>query len=234
MSEFRATDTSQLGDMILIKCVHEVMVSLNVGFMATILTFRYGPDSVVSWLYRTDSSIQTHLHIRQTDLATNYFVFFIFSLSIAICVWEFLRLSSNSRLTQEILLLPAAGFLALAVLPSTMINPWNNTGGLQRIVWPIEILFVLYIAYRYLHGSWPRSAWIIGVIIVVHFAFWSREFGPYDEIAWMLRIRQFRAYLLFFPGGVPIAWIVACSSALVWAIYVGRSRQTPDAKLSPV
>jgi hypothetical protein len=226
MSEICPAETSQMRDVDHLKYLHEIMFSFNVGLTGTIMTFRYAPDLVVSWLYRTDSSIQASLHLRQTDLATNYFVFFILSFVLAFCAWGFLRVSSRSRQTKEILLLPVAGFFALGVLPATTINPWNNTGAFEKIVWPLEILFVLYMAFQYLHGGRPQSAWIFCVIIAIHFGLWSREFGPYDAIALILRFRKFHGYLLFVPGGVPIAWTVACSSALVWALYVRRLRQT--------
>src|SRR6266566_663290 len=125
--------------------------------VGVIMVFRYAPDSVVSWLYRIDSSIQFFLHLRQTDLVTNYFVFFIFALALTLCTWGFLRLSSDTRLTREIVLLPVAGFSALAVLPATAVNPWNNAGNLRNTVFSLEILFVLYLAFRFLNGKWPRS-----------------------------------------------------------------------------
>src|SRR3984893_2569016 len=109
MTENRAVVSSQTRDGDNLKSVHEVMFSLNVGFIGVILVFRYAPDSVVFWLYRMDSSIRTFLQFRQTDLASNYFVFFILALALAFCMWEFLRLSSGTRLTKEILLLPVAG-----------------------------------------------------------------------------------------------------------------------------
>ena len=199
---------------------HEAMFSLNVGLTCMIVAFGYGRDSgLESWLYRLNSSINNYLHMAQSDLATNGFVFFIFGLALALCAWALLRLFSNSSVTREILR-SVAGFLALAALPAMETNPWSNVGAFRRIVFPLEILFTLYFAFRYLHGQWPQTAWAVCAFFALHFMFWSYEFELYGQMAWTVRYHRF--YL--FPT-IAIAWIVACSSAVLWGLYVAQLRQ---------
>jgi len=142
---------------------------------------------------------------------------------LALCMWTILRLFSNARLTAE-LLRSVAMFLALAALPAISINPWSNSGSFRKIVFPAEILFVLYLAFRYLRGKWPQPSWAISAIMVFHFVLWSREFGPFHAIySMMFRLPQFRAHMLFIPDGAPVAWTLAFGSAIAWVFYVRRS-----------
>jgi hypothetical protein len=199
---------------------------LNIGFTSTFALFAYAPNSVVGWLNQMDSSISNSLNVRKTDLATHYFMFFVLALTLAFCMRILLYAFSKTRLAEEALRWVAV-FLPLAALPAMRINPWSNEGTLRRILFPLEILSALYLTFRYLQGNWPRSTWTIGVIVAIHFVFWSREFGLYEAIAFMLfRFREFRGYMLFIPDGAPMAWTLAFGSAIVWAFYVRRVVQT--------
>jgi hypothetical protein len=217
-----------------VKSLHQALFSLNVGFTGTIVLFAYVPNPVLSRLNQMDSSISTLLNVRKTDWATHYFMFFVLALGLALCAWTLFRLFSQTRLAKATLR-SVAGFLAIAALPVMAINPpWSNVGTLRKIAFPLEILTVSYLAARYLQGRWPRATWVITVIMIIHFAFWSREFGPYDAIYLLLfRFREFRAFMLFVPDGAPVAWIVALASAIAWAFYVRRSQQIPGLQEHP-
>ncbi len=206
--------------------IHEILFALAVGCTGAFAVFAYAPKSIVSWLYRLDSSISAPLTVGKSDLASNYFVFFILSTALALCIAAFAFTFSDTRRTKKILLtLP--GFTAITALPAL----WCAGRGFWLSGWPVrpaiflvETLFVVFFTFRYVLGKWCLPAWMNGVILAIHFALWSTEFGPYDGIRWMLRFHEFRPYLLFVPAGAPVAWVMAFASAMVWMEYVGRYR----------
>ena len=202
--------------------VHEAIISLNVGFVVMLLIF--GTFGQVDYfaplerrLYDLDGSINTLFHIQNTDLATNHFVFFIFALAIALCVWIFLRLISGTHFVGTILG-PVAGVFALVAIPLMTIKSWHYAIE-SAITYPAEIVLVLYFAFQYLRGKWSLRVAII--LVVLHFLFWEEEIGP--TFAALLRLR-FKPYLFWVLSGAPIAWIVACISVLVRALYVRQFR----------
>jgi hypothetical protein len=152
-----------------------------------------------------DDSIRKFLNLRTTDLVSHYFTYILLALCVALCVWVIFHLNSNARLTDQILVW-VPGFLAIAALPIMSMNLLGSIGNLQKLGRSLEILSVLCIALRYLQNRWSRSAWLITLTMAVHFAFWSREFGPYDGLHVMLfHFWDFRLYMLFVPEGGPLA-----------------------------
>ena len=131
--------------------MHEAIISLNVGFVVMLLIF--GTFGQVDYfaplerrLYDLDGSINTLFHIQNTDLATNHFVFFIFALAIALCVWIFLRLISGTHFVGTILG-PVAGVFALVAIPLMTIKSWHYAIE-SAITYPAEIVIVLYFAFQ--------------------------------------------------------------------------------------
>jgi hypothetical protein len=212
-----------------IKVIHELTLSLCIGLTSTVALFWTVPTPFVSALYRMDSSIRDSLDIRQTDVATTHFVFFILGVSVALCAWAFLR-GLETDATAETILQRFAGYWALAALPAAWFvnhRPWLNGWYLWQIVLLLELLSIIYFATRYWRGKRPTSVVVATMIVAFHFVIWSGELGPYAAVQWMFRFRQLPAYLLFVPVGSPIAWTVAFCSAVVWVFYVDRSRRTP-------
>src|ERR1700723_286007 len=206
--------------------IHEILFALALGCTGAFAVFAYAPKSVVSWLYRLDSSISASLTVGTSDLASNYFVFFILSTIVALCIAAFAFTFSDTRRTKKILL-TVPGITATTALPALRFA----SRGFWLSGWPVrpalflgETLFVVLFTFQYLRGKWCLPAWMNGVILAIHFALWSTELGPYDGIRWMLRFHDFRPFLLFVPAGAPVAWVMAFGSAMVWTVYVGRYR----------
>lgn len=193
--------------------VHEILFSLNSGFLIIIAVFWKGPDSVVSWLFRMNGSINISVHLRQSDLATAHFVSFIFGILLALCIWAILRLSSHVRLTKEILY-SASGIAALVALP--VMHLWGHPSWWWRyglnpleIMQVLDLALILFCAFWYLYHRWPIPSWGGGVILGAHYVFWSREFGVYP---------------FWFGVGDPVAWLAGLCSSLAWAFYIYGGR----------
>jgi hypothetical protein len=202
--------------------IHEAAISLNVGFVVMLLIFgMFGQVDYFAplerWLYGLDASINTFFHISNTDLTTNHFVFFIFALAIALCVWIFLRLISGTHFVSTILG-PVAGVFTLIAIPLMTVKFWRYSI-VRETAYPTEIVLVLYFASQYLRGKWSLRVAI--TLVVLHFVFWEEEIGPTFMALYRL---PFKPYLFWVPSGAPIAWMVACISVLVWALYVRQFR----------
>lgn len=211
--------SSNISNSVLITRLHEVLASLNAGFISAIIIFGFARGAFAGRLYRLDDSMSAVFQVKKADLATNYFAYFTLALILALCAWLLLRLTSASRLTRDVILLPLAGLVALAALPAMTINPWSNVEPYWKIGHALEILVVLLLGFHYMRGKLPGSIWILTLIF--HFVFWSRELGLSGIVkAIFLTPQQFRAYMLFVPAGAPIAWTIACLSAFAWAWYV--------------
>jgi hypothetical protein len=89
----------------------------------------------------------------------------------------------------------------------------------KETAYPTEIVLVLYFASQYLRGKWSLRVAI--TLVVLHFVFWEEEIGPTFMALYRL---PFKPYLFWVPSGAPIAWMVACISVLVWALYVRQFR----------
>lgn len=209
-----------------VRYIHEAAISLNFGFAVMLVIFgtfgQFGYFAPLqNRLYRLDGSINTLVHIPNSDLATNHFVVLIFALAIASCLWIFLRLISSTHFLDTILG-PIAGVFALVAIPLMTVNFWPYSIA-REIAYPMEILLVLYFAFQYLRGKWSLRVAIL--LVALHFVFWEEVIGPTFMALYRL---PFKAYLFWVPSGAPIAWILACISALVWALYVRQFRVHPS------
>jgi hypothetical protein len=201
--------------------LHEVMLSLNVGLTAAIIIFGSTQSVVAQWLYRFDQRMSAMFRIDRTDLVTNYFSYFAVALFLALCFWTLLRLTYSTWLTRRVILVPAAGLAALAALPVLAINPWSNVGVGRKVSETVEIIVVLILMTMYAFRFIRRTFLIPASIVMFHFLFWCGAFGISGiwRSLWMVP-RQFHAFMLFVPAFAPMAWLVACLSAVCWTLYV--------------
>ncbi len=215
-------ENSQAGHVANVCYVQEVILAVNAGFVCMLAVFGFGPESLVSWLYRLDSSIRP-FHLWQPDLATMDFVFLIFSTALALCTWISLRLAGDSLASGKVLRL-VSGIVAIDGVPliwSAGWKPWLHMhiwyllGTLQFFEAGLMAVCIVLYWYR----RWRVPAWVAITILVAHFALWFQEFGLFDGALSGFRYRRFRMSDLLVPGGYPVALLIGFCSAVVWVIY---------------
>ena len=177
--------------------------------MAMILLYN---GTLTPRLFQMDASINKLLHIRQTDLVWGYWALFLPGTALALCIWLFLRLSSRSPVTREILR-SVGGIAAFTALPiywlfaryaSSHRYGWTPLRSLEFY----ELLLILVLLSLTLY--WDRNSsvplWAGVGVILLHYGFWFWQFGTYS---------------LFFGNNSPFILlpIVGFLSAVVWLLY---------------
>lgn len=205
----------------LVQYIHEATFSLNLALTLMAFFFLFNPRPLTSRLFRMDVAINRSLHILNTadipkDYFTlGYFAFFLPAMGLALCLWALLRLFSRASLTEDILK-AFGGIAAFAALPIYWLFAeysashrygWNPLRAIQFY----ELVVVLICVSLYLRRNWPVPWWGNILIALLHYGFWSWQFGTY--------------YILVGNGG-PIIFLplIGVVSALAWVLYIRHSR----------
>jgi len=199
------------------------MLSLNAGLTGAIVIFAFTQGVVARWLYSFDERMSAIFRIERTDLVTNYFSYFALALFLALCFWAVIRLTYSWWLTRRVILARAAGLATVAALPALALNPWSNFSAGRKVSESVEIVVVMILMAIYWFRHSNRTFLIPACIVTFHFLFWCGTFGISGiwRSLWTVP-RQFHAFMLFVPAFAPIAWLVACSSAVICTLYARR------------
>ena len=195
----------------LLDCSHKALFSLSTAFLLINLLFLFSQNLRIPFI-RLEISINLLLHIRQTDYIRGYFEFAIPSVILAACICMLLHISSDRRLTKQILRSVAGivllfGPLAFWILYYQLVGwsfGWPYRGA------PVELALAVLCLILYLSGNWPvpRGAGIL--LLAAHYGFWYWTPSTNPMLAG-------------FTG--PIAPVLGFCAALAWGAYRARLRQ---------
>ena len=196
-----------------IQYIHEIAFSLNLAFVATAMLFLYAPYSIIRHLNGIEISINRSLHIRQNDLIRGYWEFFLTGIVLALCIWMFLRLSSNRRFAPAILRY-VSGVVAVGAPPAYWLCATFSASG--RGVWNpfhtvqlYEVVLILAWVLFYLQGKWLTSSWLNIFVLSLHFSFWLWQFWPFFVMA-----------LSGYGGSPGITVVAGFAAGLAWLGYM--------------
>jgi hypothetical protein len=197
--------------------IHEIMFSLNLASAVIAGLFLYGPASIVSELFRMEISIQTLLHVHQTDLHLGYWAFLLPATVLALCIWILLRLSSGIRFAQEIFR-SFSGIAAVAAVPiywlcATYSSDHRYGWNPFHVMGFYEVMLALIFVLLYLRSPLFIPWWGSVSIVILHYGLWFRYFGTY--------------YVIRTGNGGPINLIpiIGLISTLAWVLYIWRSQR---------
>jgi hypothetical protein len=198
-----------------VRSLHEAVFSLNLafGFMAFFLYDM--PAGLERRAIKLDLFLNRLLHIRETDLLTLGWSFFLLGIVLALIVWMLLRLLSRTEIEHAVLR-STGGILAISAAPSWYIWATYHADTTVGSSWPIlrhpesyEFVVVLVCMCLYLKGTLrlPRP---VGVIFLIgHSAFWL----------WAYRF----SFLGMIQGGgryEAVTPVLGLLAAFAWAVYL--------------
>jgi hypothetical protein len=202
-------DTRQLRQTNIGRYLHEVLFSLYTAFLAVSLIFLFAPRLSVPFV-GLEISLNRLLQIRQTDFIRGYFEYAISSIVLACCIGIPLHISSQSRLTKEILR-SVSGVLLILGPPVFWVFYYEamNWAFGWRYRWaPVELAVAVLCVTCYILRKWNFPWWAGVLLLAGHYNFWY----------WIPSSNPDRAD---YAG--PSAPILGFCSALAWAAYAAKS-----------
>ncbi len=194
--------------------VHEFLFSLNIALVAK-LEGNQKPNKLFSLLDSHEVTMQlkinAYLHLHPHHQVGANSAFFAIALSLALCIFLVLRISSSTYLSRQFLR-TVAGFLSLLALPASWLYVAHLLGSFSLLPNPpyalllLELLSVTVCAALYLYSKWPLPAWGTIALLLLHYSFWNWlvSGGP---LFWRDPFR------LIFP-------MAGFCSSLAWGYYV--------------
>lgn len=190
---------------------HEVMFSLNLSCFILAIIFLWQPSSLVSDLFKLEAFVQRLLGIHPTDLQMGYWAYCLPAGAMTFCIWLLTDVGARTMLGRKVLRsvggcaalsLPAIYWLCEGYVDGRRYgrNPLHGVG-------VYELAFILVLLSIFLQRT-ERISWSLTVVVViVHYAFWFWEFGPYS--------------VLLGQGGPLFAQpIIGFISAIAWILYM--------------
>jgi hypothetical protein len=176
--------------------VREFLFSLNIALVAK-LEGNQKPNKLFSLLDSHEVTMQlkinAYLHLHPHHQVGANSAFFAIALSLALCIFLVLRISSSTYLSRQFYVAHLLGSFSL--LP----NP-------PYALLLLELLSVTVCAALYLYSKWPLPAWGTIALLLLHYSFWNWlvSGGP---LFWRDPFR------LIFP-------MAGFCSSLAWGYYV--------------
>ena len=132
-----------------------------------------------------------------------YLAFLVYVVALALLLIFVLLLLKNTAIA-ALILTCAAGFLAVGAAPATwfFIVHWHGW-------YPIEVGVALLCVALYLARVWRVPSALTGMLLAIHFGFWSLRFWEYTHDPAELLI----------PA-------VGCASAITWSLYIRSLKST--------
>lgn len=196
--------------------LNELLLSLNLSCFCMGLIFLWGPPSLVSALFRMDTSVQGAIGIHVADVQLGYLAFFLPALAIAACIWLTVELNSGTTFGKESLR-SIAGVAAIALPPVYWLFGTFAHGGRSPLFGapPYELILAIGLLFLYLRFPHQTSWLLVVLAVVLHYTFWFSQFGPYS---------------LFLGRGGPLFSLplIGFSSALAWSIYMRNLNATQN------
>jgi hypothetical protein len=208
--------------------IQSVIISLNLGFSVVVAAQGSSFDPFTRRLYEVNSWIRMIMHLRQTDVATQGFAFFLFGSMIFAISWVLLwRLTRSFQIGKWYYVV--GGAACMCMLPVIWVfgnRAWNGGWKSLEVLQIAEVTLILISVILFLYGKAAVSLWVAIAVVAIHFAFWLRQFGLFDGIENGFRLRRFDSSNLWVPSGVPFTALIGLLSSGVWVFFVSRIRRS--------
>ena len=194
-----------------LKCVHELLFSLNI---AVLVLIEHDVTSNPELETRISVWINARLHRPLDSVMGSHPAFLSIALLFAFCLFALLRATSATIVTKVIVRI-AAGFLSLILLPTFWLCH-HRVPPLPGLPNPPQNLLVLELgviaACAVVYLLWEQVPnWLSVMIVVTHFVLWGWLFLGFPQF-W------FAPFMSLFP-------LVGLSSSLAWVAYISASQQ---------
>ena len=153
--------------------IHQAALSLNVALALTSGVLR--GDGVFVPFVKFASLLNRTLGLGAMNATGGYLAFLVYVVVLALLLIFVLLLLKNAAIA-GLILIYAAGFLAVGAGPATWfyIVHWHGW-------YPIEVGAALFCVALYLAGVWRVPSVLTGILLTIHFGFWGLRFWEYTH-----------------------------------------------------